>query len=59
MPAVHTGCVPLAAAAREDRIADGTAAACRYYFAYEVPRIAAWLSPCGIADVLEVDTAWM
>jgi butyryl-CoA dehydrogenase len=53
----------LAAAQRADAddLAHGIRSACRFFFIYELPRVAAWLAPLEAADrtVLEAQEPWL
>jgi butyryl-CoA dehydrogenase len=52
--------VALAAAGREDALAQGKRAAMAYFFAYELPKIEAWLGVVARREPLirEVQDAW-
>ncbi len=50
----------LAVAGRDDELAQGKRAAMRYFFAYELPKVAAWLAPVARREALtrEMQDAW-
>ncbi|TCM41266.1 MULTISPECIES: acyl-CoA dehydrogenase [Novosphingobium] len=50
----------IAARAASPRLQCGTLAACRYFFDCEIPRIAAWLTPCtASSDLFAVEADWL